>query len=71
MTDMCPYMCVLICTSLYVRAALGGADYMYVLICTSLYVCPCMYTQHLAGLNAYDREQERIKMQKLAELAKM
>ena len=30
-----------------------------------------MYVQHLAGLNAYDREQERIKMQKLAELAKM
>eukprot|EP00802_Teleaulax_amphioxeia_P028020 Tamp_29552.p1 GENE.Tamp_29552~~Tamp_29552.p1 ORF type:complete len:241 (-),score=48.17 Tamp_29552:46-717(-) len=27
--------------------------------------------EHLAGLNAYDREQERIKMQKLAELAKM
>ena len=25
----------------------------------------------LAGLNAYDREQERIKMEKLAELAKM
>ena len=51
--------------SLYVR------PYMYVFICTSLYVRPYMYVQHLAGLNAYDREQERIKMQKLAELAKM
>ena len=27
--------------------------------------------EHLAGLTAFDREQERIKMQKLAELAKM
>ena len=27
--------------------------------------------ESLAGLNAYDREQERIKMEKLAELAKM
>ena len=36
--------------------------------------CFCFCDQEdetLAGLNAYDREQERIKMEKLAELAKM
>jgi hypothetical protein len=46
----CPYMCVLICVSLYVRpymcvlicASLYVRPYMCVLICASLYVCPYM-----------------------------